>query len=640
MVPSPEAKMPEKKLPVNGYGRSGGEFRPAPSPAGAPGRSVRDAVRAGSGWRAGSPPSRSPRPPLPVFFSRRPAVVLRPPHRRGGGERRPGRPRPASRSIYTVDAARSWAESIAVPGDRIVFVGADRDVAGFIGPQTRVVDLGGRFVLPGFHDRHIHPVSGGVELTQCDLNASADRNEVLARLRACVAALGDRPWLVGGGWDLTLFPGGVADRRDLDAILPDRPAAPRLGRRALELGEFEGAGARRHHRRDPRSRGRADRTGRRPARRSAPCARAPPTWSTNCCRRRPLPSALAGLRLAVAKAHGFGIVALTEASAGPETTAAYDALDRAGELGLRVVVSQHLDPEEGPAGIPALVAERAAAHGPHVRATAVKLFADGVIEGGTAALLEPYIGGRTGLGIPNWSADALKRSRRRARPRALPDPHPRHRRPGDPRHARRPSRRRARANGARDARPLLAHIQLFAPSDIPRFRELGVVADFQPLWAFEDSYIRDLTAPFLGPERMRWNYPLASMARTGAVLAAGSDWSVSSMNPLEAIEVAITRCDPELATCDKPWIPEERVDLATMLAAYTIGGAYAGFEERDSGSLEAGKLADLVVLDRNLFAIPAGEISEASVLLTLFEGKTVHGSLDSMRAEAAGKGGL
>ena len=123
-----------------------------------------------------------------------------------------------------MDAARSWAESLAVSGDRIVFVGADRDVTGFIGPKTRVVDLGGRFVLPGFHDRHVHPVSGGVELTQCDLNSSADRDEVLQRLRDCVARLGDRPWLVGGGWDLTLFPGGLADRRDLDAILPDRPA--------------------------------------------------------------------------------------------------------------------------------------------------------------------------------------------------------------------------------------------------------------------------------------------------------------------------------------------------------------------------------------------------------------------------------
>ncbi len=541
-------------------------------------------------------------------------------------------------AIYTVDAARSWAQAVAIRGDRLVFVGADRDAAAFVGPRTRVVDLGGRFVLPGFHDRHVHPVSGGVELTQCDLNSSADRDEVLARLTACVARLGGRPWLVGGGWDLTLFPGGVADRRDLDAILPDRPAllgsadghSSWVNSKALELAGVSTATP------DPEG-GRIERdeTG-------APIGTLRENAAELVGRLVPETTAaerLAGLRLAVSKAHGFGIVALTEANAGPEMIATYDTLDRSGELGLRVVVSQGLDPEVGPAGIPALVAERATAHAPHVRATAVKLFADGVLEGGTAALLEPYIGGRTGLGIPNWNTDALKevivaldRERFQIHVHAIGDRAIRDTLDGL-------AAARA-ANGARDARPLLAHIQLFAPSDIPRFRELGVVANFQPLWAHEDSYIRDLTAPFLGPERMRWNYPIASLAKTGAVLAAGSDWSVSSMNPLEAIEVAITRCDPELAICHTPWIPEERVDLATMLAAYTIGGAYAGFEERDSGSLEAGKLADLVVLDRNLFTIPSGEISDATVLLTLFEGRTVHGSLDSMKEKAAGKGGL
>ncbi len=607
MVPSPEARLQEKKLPVDGYGWSGGVFRPA---------SFTGfllfffALLGGTGAAASAAAGSGPSADL----------VLR------------------HGQIYTVDAARSWAESLAVSGDRIVFVGADRDVTGFIGPKTRVVDLGGRFVLPGFHDRHVHPVSGGVELSQCDLNSSADRDEVLQRLRDCVARLGDRPWLVGGGWDLTLFPGGLADRRDLDAILPDRPAllasadghSSWVNSKALELAGVTAATP------DPEG-GRIERDAA-----GAPIGTLRESAADLVDRLLPETTAaerLAGLRLAVARAHGFGIVALTEASAGAETTATYDTLDRAGELGLRVVVSQHLGPEEGVGGIPALVRERAASHAPHVRATAVKLFADGVIEGGTAALLEPYIGGRSGLGIPNWSANALEsvivaldRERFQIHVHAIGDRAIRDTLDGL-------AAARA-ANGVRDARPLLAHIQLFAPSDIPRFRELGVIADFQPLWAYADAYIRDLTEPFLGPERSRWLYPIASVARTGAVLAAGSDWSVSSMNPLEAIEVAITRCDPELTTCDEPWIPEERVDLATMLAAYTIGGAYAGFEERESGSLEAGKLADLVVLDRNLFTIPAGEISETTVLLTLFEGRTVHGSLDSMKAKAAGKGGL
>jgi len=534
--------------------------------------------------------------------------------------------------IYTVDAARSWAQAIAIRGERILFVGAERDAARFVASATRVVDLGGRFVLPGFHDRHAHPVTGGMELLQCNLNGSADAAAVLTKLRSCVAQLGDAPWLQGGGWDLTLFPGGVADRRELDALLPDRPAllysadghSAWVNSKALSLAGITGETP------DP-ERGRIERDG---AGEPVGTLRE----SAADLVERLVPPATdaereAGLREAIRLAHGFGIVALTEASAGPELLAVYDALDRAGELGLRVVVSQDLAPAQGAAGVAALVERRHAAHAPHVRASAVKLFADGVIEGGTAALLEPYLG-RPGSGISNWSPEqlretvtALDREGFQVHVHAIGD-----RAIRDTLDALAAARS---ANGPRDARPLLAHIQLFAPSDIPRFRELGAIADFQPLWAYADSYIRDLTAPFLGPERTRWNYPIATMAKSGAQIAAGSDWSVSSLNPLEAIEVAVTRCDPDLTACAQPWIPEERVDLATMIAAYTIGGAYAGFEEQASGSLEAGKLADLVVLDRNLFAIPAGEISDAKVLLTLFEGRVVFGSWETMQAKSS-----
>jgi predicted amidohydrolase YtcJ len=537
--------------------------------------------------------------------------------------------------IYTVDAARSWAEAVAIAKDRIVYVGTDEGAAAFAGAKTRVIDLAGRFVLPGFHDRHVHPLTGGMELLQCDLNQSKSSDEVLARVRACAAKLGDKPWLVGGGWDLPLFPGGVADRRALDAIVSDRPAAlfsadghsVWVNSRALALAGItkstpDPVGGRIEH----------DAAG-------EPVGTLREAAAGLLDEFIPEASAedrLEGLKLGAAKARAFGIVALTEASAGPGAIAAYDTLDKSGGLNLRVTVSQHLGPEKGVAGIPALVAERAASHSPHVRATAVKLFADGVIEGGTAALLEPYIG-REGSGIPNWTADdlrrvvtALDREKFQIHVHAIGD-----RAIRDTLDSLESARK---TNGARDARPLLAHIQLFHPSDIPRFRELGAVADFQPLWAFFDPYIRDLTEPYLGPERSRWLYPIRSLAASGAVLAAGSDWSVSSMNPLEAIEVAITRCDPDLLTCDKPWIPEERVDLPTILAAYTIGGAWAGFEERESGSLEPGKLADLIVLDKNLFRIPPGEISEAEVLVTMFEGRPVFGDWGTLETEASGKG--
>ena len=181
------------------------------------------------------------------------------------------------------------------------------------------------------------------------------------------------------------------------------------------------------------------------------------------------------------------------------------------------------------------------------------------------------------------------------------------------------------ANGARDSRHHLSHIELFHPDDIPRFRELGAVANFQPLWALADSYINELTLPLLPPETHRWIYPIGSVLRSGAVVAFGSDWSVSSANPLEEMEVAVRRADwndPDAA----PFLPDERIDLRDAIAAFTINAAYVNFHDDRTGSIEPGKLADLVVLDRNLFAIDANQISEAKVLLTLLGGKPVYGN--------------
>jgi predicted amidohydrolase YtcJ len=179
-----------------------------------------------------------------------------------------------------------------------------------------------------------------------------------------------------------------------------------------------------------------------------------------------------------------------------------------------------------------------------------------------------------------------------------------------------------KANGRRDARHHIAHLELIEPEDIPRFRELAVIANFQPLWAFADPYIKDLTLGPLGPERSRWLYPIESVVKTGAMIAAGSDWPVTSLNPIEAIQVAVTRRGPTEPE-GPAWIPEEKAGLATMLAAYTINGAYLNREEKETGSIETGKAADLIVLDRDLFKIPPEKIHETKVVLTLLEGKEV-----------------
>ncbi|HEV7667070.1 MAG TPA: amidohydrolase [Thermoanaerobaculia bacterium] len=533
-------------------------------------------------------------------------------------------------TIYTMSASRGWAEAVAISGSRLVFVGADRDVAPYVGPKTRVVDLAGRFVLPGFHDSHVHLVSGGIELGQCDLNGAKTGDEVLARVKACAAAKPNAPWIIGGGWDLPLFPQANPHKRLLDEIVPDRPVylsaadghSTWVNSKALAL-----AGITRETPDPPRGRIERDAEGNptgtlREAAADLMDEHLPETTAADRTE---------GLRRAVERAHGFGIVSVQEASAGAESLATFRALDAAGELNLRVVVANYVDPEKGTAQVADFLKRRddpAGKAAPHVRASAAKIFADGVIESGTAALLAPYLGER---GKDGWRGELEIAPERFAEIATALDA------AGFQIHVHAIGDRAIRTaldalkearnvNGPRDARPLLAHIQLFDPADIPRFRRLGVIADFQPLWAFADPYIVDLTEPQLGPERSRWLYPMGSLFRSGAVIAAGSDWSVSSLDPLQAIEAATTRCDPDAAACPKPWIPEERVDLPTILAAYTIGGAFANFEEKDSGSLEAGKLADLIVLDHNLFEIPATEISEAKVLTTMFEGRLVYGN--------------
>jgi predicted amidohydrolase YtcJ len=251
----------------------------------------------------------------------------------------------------------------------------------------------------------------------------------------------------------------------------------------------------------------------------------------------------------------------------------------------------------------------------------VKIFADGVLETKTAAVLEPYLGTDANRGKANLEpavfralATALDKDSFQIHVHAIGDRGVRM--TLDALEAARA------ANGARDARHHIAHLELIDPADIPRFRRLGVIANFQPFWANGDKYITELTEPALGPARSRWIYPIASVAASGAVVAFGSDWSVSSMNPLDGIEVAITHREPSRGP-GAPWLPEERITLPDAIAGYTIGGAYLDFQEHETGSLEVGKSADLIVLDKNLFEIPPSQIHEVKVLTTLLEGKEV-----------------
>lgn len=525
-------------------------------------------------------------------------------------------------AIYAVDAARSWAEAAAIAHGRIIYVGANAGAEEFITPQTRVIDLNGKMVLPGFHDSHVHPVSGGIELGQCNLNGLQTQQEIFDAVLEYAQKNPALPWIVGGGWDLPIFPNANPTKQQLDQLVSDRPAflsaadghSAWVNSKALELAGITAATA------DPPE-GRIERD---------PLSKEP----TGTLRERatdlvskhipPLTSAdyLAGAKRGLAMANRFGITSLQEASATPEILAAYDSLDRSGELTARVVAAMYVDPAKDEAQIEELKQKRSRYRGKNLRAEAVKIFADGVIESRTAAMLEPYLDRPDYRGIPNLEADKFKRlvtaldqEKFQVHIHAIGD--------RAIRMALDAHEAAQLANGRRDARHHLAHIQLIDPQDLPRFERLGIIANFQSLWAYADTYITELTEPALGPERSRWLYPIGSVMRSGAMIVGGSDWSVSSMNPLDAIQVAVTRRGVDDST-GSAWIPQEIVDLPTMLAAYTINGAYVNHQEKETGSIEIGKLADLIVLDRNLFEIPVHEIHNTKVLLTLLEGREVH----------------
>lgn len=532
-------------------------------------------------------------------------------------------------SIYTVDVNRSWANAVAISGGRIIYVGSDEGAAELIGPSTEVVDLDRRMMLPGFQDVHIHPIGGGIEALACNLNGLATLDDYLARIETCARENPDKQWIEGGGWSMAVFgPGANASRKLLDEIVPDRPVmltsadghSAWVNSKALEIAGITAETP------DPddgvidREPGSGEPLGSLQegamylVRKHAPAA--------------DLETRTAGLKFAIEMLNDYGITSIQDANVDEEDLKAYRALDDRGELSLRVVASLWWERASGVEQIDRFRTLREQYTKGRVRATTVKIMQDGVMENFTAALLDPYIGQGGNKGIPMVEPEALKTAVTaldaagfQVHFHAIGD--------GAIRQALDAIEAALDKNGNLGHRHHISHLELIDPADIPRFRKLRAVANFQPLWAFADSYITDLTVPFIGPERSRWLYPIASVHESGGMIAFGSDWSVSTANPFDEMETAITRMGSAGET-NEPFIPDERIDLPLALAAFTINAAYVNTNEDNTGSIEVGKYADLIVLDQNLFDVDPEAISETGVLLTMIEGQVVHGDLSTL----------
>lgn len=518
-------------------------------------------------------------------------------------------------------------DAIAIRGDRVVALGSDA-VGEVTGPRTDVVDATGGLVVPGFQDAHVHAPFAGHNMLRVWLNDDQGRQAYVEHIGRYAREHPDERWIVGGGWAMEFFPGGTPSRQDLDAVVPDRPVflmnrdvhGAWVNSRALEIAGID------RDTPDPVD-GRIERD---------PTTGEPTgtlhegaAYSFNQ-RFVPLPGRLSwedAIVAAQAHLHALGITGWQDAWVTPSTLEAYRSLAGSDRLTARVVGALWWDRHRGLEQVPELLEQRDTSAVGSFHPTTVKIMTDGVMENYTGALLEPYCdgcGGRTdNHGLSYVDADlladavtVLDRHGFQVHMHAIGDKAAR-----DALDAVAQTRS---SNGMNDLRHHIAHLQLVQPSDLPRFRELGVVANCQAYWAQSEPQMDDLTIPFLGEERARLQFPFGDLVRNGATLAMGSDWAVTTADPLAQIEVAVTRADPARRQA-RPFLPEQALSLPVALRAFTAGSAYVNHDD-DAGTLRVGARADVAVLDRDVLEAPDVLPADATVSMTVAAGRVVHRS--------------
>lgn len=528
-------------------------------------------------------------------------------------------------SILFTNGTLFTGQTYAGPRDVLVVDGRVAAVGEGLSAE-RTVDLAGGLIAPGFTDAHVHPIQGGLERLRCDLSELGTREQYLTAIAEYAEAHPEADWILGGGWAMPAFPGGTPTAADLDAVVPDRPVflpnrdhhGAWVNSRALEIAGLD------ERTPDPAD-GRIERDGEgRPSgtlhegATSLVARHLPPTTADDY---------YAALLAGQSYLHSLGVTSWQDAIVGAysgmdDPSSTYERAARSGDLRSHVVGALWWERSRGVEQVADLVARRAAMSDGRFRATTVKIMQDGVAENGTAALLAPYLD-PCGHPTDNDGHSFLTAAALREAVTALDAE-------GFQVHVHAIGDRGARE--ALDAfegtdparRHHVAHLQLVHPDDVRRFAALGVAANLQMLWACYDDQMVDLTLPVLGEERAAWQYPFGGLHRAGARLVAGSDWPVSTPDPLAAIHVAVNRWAYGAAGREgnEAFLPEQAIDLTTAFAAYTSGSAWINHRD-DAGRIEPGAVADLVVLDRDPFAGPVEEIGAARVVSTWVDGTPV-----------------
>jgi predicted amidohydrolase YtcJ len=526
--------------------------------------------------------------------------------------------------VYTENATQSWAQAVAVRGEKIIAVGDDADIEKLRGPATKVIDAGGKLVLPGFVDCHIHFLEGSTSLGQANLAGAKNPAEIQHILRQYANKHPGNGWILGGGWNYAMFgEENLPDKKYLDELFPNRPAFlvgydghtswanskalalaginkdtpdPANGAIARDLTTGEATGALKE------------------------------SAGSLVGKLVPKPTRaekLAALRAGLRWANKNGLTRVHSAGGDFEEFALYDELRRNGHLTLRMYIAYFLNPPElRPKDLAAIEQARKKYTGDWLSAGVVKMMIDGVVESHTAAMLEPYSDDPSTKGKLFWDPDKYTAAVAELDKRGLQlFTHA----IGDyaVRTALDAYENAETVNHTEDRRPRIEHIETIAAADIPRFGKLGVIASMQPLHAYPDEDTLRVWAGNNGPDRASRAWVWNSIAKAGGHLAFGSDWNVVTLNPWEGLEMSVTRQTTE-GTPAGGWLPEERITLRQAVEGYTLGAAYAGRREKTEGSIEPGKLADFIIVSQDIFEIDPHAIAKTKVVKTIVGGRVVY----------------
>jgi len=519
--------------------------------------------------------------------------------------------------VYTVDKNQPRAEAVAVIGDRIVAVGTSSEMDAWRSADTKVIDAGGKLLLPGFNDSHVHFISGGMQLDSVDLRNTTSADEFARRLaeRAKITPKGE--WITGGDWDEEKWsPAQLPTRRTIDAATPNTPVFVNRydGHEALANSlALKLAGITAATKSPAGGEIVKDEQGQptgvlKDAAQALVAGKIPPISHERRMR---------AAKRALQQAARLGVTSVQTMSADYEDIGVYSELAERSELTARIYVAPSLGTWEREASI----GVRHAWGSPYLRIGAMKAFADGSLGSTTAYFFQPYIDAPKTHGVLSDEMQPLSKMRDRMMGadsaglqlciHAIGD--------------------QAismvldlftdveKAHGQADRRWRIEHAQHIAPKDFDRFASLNVIASMQPYHAIDDGRWAEQR---IGPERIKTTYAFRTLLDKGVKLAFGTDWSVAPLDPMKGLYAAVTR-----STLDEKnpngWVPEQKIMLSEAVEAYTMGSAYAEFQDKEKGSITPGKLADMVLLSDDIFRLDPKKIGDVQVDLTVVGGKVV-----------------